>query len=631
MKKIIIILILLITSKVSISQSISPNQNTEFCPESNITFTVTLPLIKPNTTPTVLSWTNTPTLISGVSNLSNGSNSTTFTFVGKFRDENIKQVFRVSYNENTTNAKLLNVDFEFLKIKSLTNWTLISSSCPPIQPNVATISAPICQEINIPISFPAIKWVTYAIDPVYCFGSISNYEYKLPEGWKIGNTVSNGSNWILSTNNTTITSSLLSGNGSNIAIRAANDCGTNLGNNQNLVYVGISRPNSPILQVNGSSSITIYCGDATAKTFTVQNAASCITSYEWITANKGWYDVNGNLITTNLITTTPSLTIAPSCNSSNPAQNIEVLMTTAGTEVFRSNKVTVIYSTNPPPLTITGPSEFCTSASYSVPISTNCGASIEWSLVPLANYPFPVTLSCTNCQTTTLTKLNGGTALLRATVSFPNCNTIGVYEKYIGVGAPAFKGWYNSPTNTNQPLMPWSRFDPNTSNPACYTTNIITSTDITANSTVVWSDAGNSGGVTWYQTGNNLQFYFSDINQYAFFNVSITNSCGTTNLKYKFHSVSDNCSGGMLLRVLATPNPTSNTINVELFEGEKVKVNKEIKKVKLIDKLGNVKKIVDYGNGNKKITMDISGLPTDIYNISVFDGKFWYNTRLIKN
>ncbi len=100
-------------------------------------------------------------------------------------------------------------------------------------------------------------------------------------------------------------------------------------------------------------------------------------------------------------------------------------------------------------------------------------------------------------------------------------------------------------------------------------------------------------------------------------------------MKYKFYSVSDNCSGGLLLRVLA--NPTSNSVNVELLEGEKVKVNKEIKKVKLIDKLGNVKKIVDYGNGNKKITMDISGLPTDIYNISVFDGKYWYNTRLIKN
>ncbi len=217
----------------------------------------------------------------------------------------------------------------------------------------------------------------------------------------IGSNISNGNDWISGSNNTVITSNLLSGNNETIAIRAANDCANNLTNNQIPTFINISRTSSPKLTSSGLSLIEIPCGDPTPKTFSVQNPASCVTSYEWKTANKGWYDINGNPITSNLITTIPTITIYPSCNTSNPSQNIEVIMNT-GIETF-SSKVTVINSTNPPLLEISGPNEFCSSDSYTVPISTNCGASIEWSLVPLANYPFPVTLSCTNCQTTTLT------------------------------------------------------------------------------------------------------------------------------------------------------------------------------------------------------------------------------------
>ncbi len=241
-----------------------------------------------------------------------------------------------------------------------------------------------------------------------------------------------------------------------------------MSNNSNPVYIGITRPNAPVLKLNGASSVTLYCGDATAKAFTVQNPAACVTSYEWVTANKGWFDVNGVAITANIITTTPSLTIYPSCASSNPAKDIEVLMK-AGTEVL-SSKVTVTYSSAAPPLAITGAPEFCTSSTYTIPVSTACGASVSWSLQPLDNYPFPVTLSCTNCSSTTLTILNGGTALLRATVTFPNCNSTGVYEKYIGVGVPKFRGWYNSPTNSLQPLNPWTRQNLTATNEVCYGT-----------------------------------------------------------------------------------------------------------------------------------------------------------------
>jgi len=68
-KKLTIIVLFAITSLHSAAQSISPDIITEFCPLVNITFTVTLPRIAANTSPTVASWTNTPIVVSGASNV----------------------------------------------------------------------------------------------------------------------------------------------------------------------------------------------------------------------------------------------------------------------------------------------------------------------------------------------------------------------------------------------------------------------------------------------------------------------------------------------------------------------------------------------------------------------------------
>ncbi len=113
------------------AQSISPNENTEFCPLTSTTFTVTLPRIATGTTPTVSSWTNTPILISGVNNINHTSTTTTFTFVGQFRDVNINQVFRVDYVPSGGSATFY--EFKFKRVKSL----FYSSSCTPIQPNTS--------------------------------------------------------------------------------------------------------------------------------------------------------------------------------------------------------------------------------------------------------------------------------------------------------------------------------------------------------------------------------------------------------------------------------------------------------------------------------------------------------------
>jgi hypothetical protein len=208
---------------LSFSQSISPNENPEFCPLTDITFTVTLPRIVDNSTPTLISFTNTPFIMSGVSNLVHTSTQTTFTLVGRFRDVNINQVFRVQYA--TISNPSATYDPQFKRIKSL----FYPTTCAQI-PNQATITAPRCEAVNIPITISNVKWGAWGENPELCFGTITDYEYGLPAGWSIGSSVSTGSNWIPGGNSVTATSDL--SNGGAILVRPRNTCGGATANGQ---------------------------------------------------------------------------------------------------------------------------------------------------------------------------------------------------------------------------------------------------------------------------------------------------------------------------------------------------------------------------------------------------------------
>ncbi|MDE3236856.1 MAG: T9SS type A sorting domain-containing protein [Bacteroidota bacterium] len=612
MKKNIFLAILSLLGALLVeAQTISPVEATEFCPNIDQQFSVSLPD----------SFTSITANYAIITQLPYGFNSTqtTFTFNAKFIDQNITQGFKIYYKGST-----IPLSFNYTKIRSLTYNN--SSSCGQIQPTQTSVSAAICQNVSIPISFANIQWNNTSDGS--CFGSISKYDYLIPAGWKIGNATSDGTTWITSNSNVNITTNLLGGDGKKILIRpSVTDCSSGNINNQAPVSINITRPNAPLLNVGGLTAINIYCGDAAARTFTVTNGdiATCITSYEWQVANKGWYDVNGNLITSNITTPTPSLTIYPSCNANTPSQDVTVVMH-AGTETFPQT-VKVSYINNAPPyFGISGPNEFCTSADYTLPVSSSCGANITWSLGLLQNYPQDVALlGCTTCQTTTLTKNRNGNSLLQATVHFPQCNAPDtMYSKLIGVGTPVFWGWYNSPTNSLQPLNPWKRFDTTSYNLVCGMQTINTTTDITANSTVTWDGTGNPSTVHWTQNGNNLGFWIdnSNGNVDAFFTVTVTNTCGTTSIRYWFKSTYNNCSGGQFL-LKVSPNPTSGMLTVETTDNEK------ISQVKLIDKVGNVKKVLVIGLLNK-VMVNVNDLPAGFYEVQALVNKQWRSAKLIK-
>lgn len=174
MKHIILLAFCIILFNATKSQTISPLPTNEYCPNTEYTFTVTIPK------------TYSSMIGMGgcyVTQLPTPPVGSAFAFKGKFADVNAKQTFRITYTDNTTQ------DFEFKKNKSL----FYGTSCTPIQPNQSVIYAPLCQIVNTPISFNNVQWSTAFEIPTLCFGSITTYEYLLPTGWSIGANVSNGS------------------------------------------------------------------------------------------------------------------------------------------------------------------------------------------------------------------------------------------------------------------------------------------------------------------------------------------------------------------------------------------------------------------------------------------------------
>lgn len=279
MKKIYKLFVLSFIISISLSaQNISPNQDAEFCPLTSITFTVTLPRVENGTTPIVNSLTNTPILISGVNNLNHTSSNTTFTFVGQFRDVNISQTFRVSYTP--MGGAPATKDFDFKRVKSF----FYGTSCTPIQPNVGQIYSPRCEITNTAISFNNVQWSTSFENPALCFGSVTSYEYLLPNGWSIGSNTSNGNNWISDSNSVTVTSDSSNGaiNGV-VYVRPVNSCATGLRNGQSqVVQIPISRP-APTLSIP-ETDVEI-CNSS--KNYTISGLPTGATTTWSITNNYG--------------------------------------------------------------------------------------------------------------------------------------------------------------------------------------------------------------------------------------------------------------------------------------------------------------------------------------------------------
>ncbi len=224
---------------------------------------------------------------------------------------------------------------------------------------------------------------------------------------------------------------------------------------------------------------------------------------------------------------------------------------------------------------------------------------------------------------------NIGAGFLTLTLRSPTKGRVRIYttSKQIFLSNGSVLGYYNSPTNSSEPLAPFSRFNQATNN-TCI--SVATNMVIPAGSTVTWSGPANTSEIIWGQSGNNANIYFTGLNQTIILSLSVTNSCGTTTLNYRFTCTSTNSCGIAPLRVALSPNPSSSKMQVALTEKLNTNFKRDILEIRIIDKSGNLKFKSSYGGGQKNIRLNILMLPPDVYTILVFDGRTWTTEKFIK-
>jgi len=156
--------------------------------------------------------------------------------------------------------------------------------CQLIVPNATTITVPRCQIVNVPISFNTVRWGTYAEGNDFCWGTITTYEYLLPNNWSIGTSTSNGVDWIQGSNSVTVTSDPSNGVNGVIRIRPSNSCGSGLDNGQPHALISIDRA-APTFSITGSQAV---CSGSS--TYTINGVPSGAT-VSWSLSNSTYASI----------------------------------------------------------------------------------------------------------------------------------------------------------------------------------------------------------------------------------------------------------------------------------------------------------------------------------------------------
>lgn len=251
--------------------------------------------------------------------------------------------------------------------------------------------------------------------------------FLLPTGWKIGTTVSNGSNWISVIGSPNIIPNAI--NGGVIQYYAKSDC-SNAFFTGSVKTVSILRPN-PTFTLS-PTALTFVCGTPQTKTFTVStsNTLLCSTSYIWnLGANNGWL-YNGLAAPATITTPTNSITLTSASGNVLPAP-VNVTPNYGG-----SNLSTLTCTTSLPTFSstasISGNAVTCIGSNSIYTLSNlGTGNTLTWSS---SNTAIATVNSPTQSQVT-MHGVANGTAILTATITNP-CGQSVTKTFTINVGEP---------------------------------------------------------------------------------------------------------------------------------------------------------------------------------------------------
>jgi hypothetical protein len=267
------------------------------------------------------------------------------------------------------------------------------------------------------------------------------------------------------------------------------------------------------------------------------------------------------------------------------------------------------------PYHLQGADFFCgSSGTYSIP-GLQRGTIITWQVNKIGI----VNLNCTSvCNTVTLTKITNGFVTLTATITNPCTSATVILSKTINIGLPvtAYKLF---PIQTLTTLCGWDVTLWNLSNATGYVWQDLTPLPYT-------QELGQTQPYH-HLVQENVDYGPITLN----YTIAAVNQCGTGNFVTKSVNVSAPWRTGICnipaivspptndskIIIQISPNPTINSITATKND------NVGFNEIRIFDKLGTLRKQINYPKNTKSATINLNGLATDIYRLQAFDGVNW--------
>ena len=149
-----------------------------------------------------------------------------------------------------------------------------------VSPNVSAINVDSYGANSFTVSFANLTWKNYTTNAT--FGSITDYGYSVPQGWKVNGSTSSGATDIKYAGNSVTIESDMTHDGS-IVIAPVNLCAANLGLGQYLKNIPIVRQRPGLT----FQSVQFLC---TSSFFQANNVPSWVTNYQWYADPSGLFN-----------------------------------------------------------------------------------------------------------------------------------------------------------------------------------------------------------------------------------------------------------------------------------------------------------------------------------------------------
>lgn len=275
------------------------------------------------------------------------------------------------------------------------------------------------------------------------------------------------------------------------------------------------------------------------------------------------------------------------------------------------------------PYYISGNNIICTNSTYFIP-GLPRGATVSWTATPTGI----VSIGTTN-NIATVSKTANGVITLTATINNACGGNVSVSKQDIVIGTGAnivtFTQAYITCLNSKPYFYGAVQAVPAATNYTWYSKD-----ESNSNNPFVLRQSMNSNTAD-FPLGNNKG------NRYYTIRVIATNPCGTIQtINEDGYLFAPNCTNQNGLRLATSPNPTANTLQLEIVDDAaettttKTASTSVIEEIRVINKLGQIKKTIK-GSKLNKLLISIADLPKDVYTILVYDGNTWLMSKVIKN